>query len=107
MAGGDGVETEQKGPVQEPVELQVRIARNARVRGQALRVPGHVRLDYVAVEIAGEVEHVVGDAELLRYPPGVLHIRHRAATRVRRAAPQLHRGPDDLVAFLEHQGGGH
>ncbi len=105
MAGGDGVETEQTGAVQEPVELQVRIAGDARVRGQALCVPGHIGLDDVAVEIAGEVEHVVGDTELLRHPPGVLHIRHRAATRVRRAAPQLHRGPDDLVAFLEHQGG--
>ena len=57
----------------------------------------------LAVELLGQVEDVVGDAELLGHPAGVLDVGHRAAARVRRPAPQLERGPDHLMALLDQQ----
>ena len=107
VAGGHGVEPEQHGPAQEAVELQVPVALDAGVRGAAGRVVGHVGSHHVLVEVVGEREHVVGDAELLGHPPGVVDVGHRAAPRVTGAAPQLEGGADHLVALLLEQGGGH
>ena len=94
-------------PLQEPVELQVGVARDTGVRRPAPLVTGDVRPDHVPFEVSREVEHVMGDAELLRHPAGVLDVGHRATAGVRGATPELHRGPDDLMAILAHQGGGH
>ncbi len=105
VAGSNGVEAQQGRPLQEPVELQVSVARDTGVRRPAALVTGNVGPDYVTFEFPREVEHVVGDAELLRYAAGVLDVGHRAAARVRGASPELHRGPDDLMAFSPHQSG--
>src|SRR5581483_8973779 len=107
VSGGDSVEAELAGPVQEPVELEVPVALDARVGGASFRVGGHVRIDNMTVEVVGEVEHVVGHTELLSDTPSVLDVGDRAAARVAGAAPELHRGPDDVVALLQQQGGGH
>ena len=107
VAGGDGVEAQLVGPAQEAVELEVAVALDARVGRAPGGVGGDVRVDHVAVEVVGEVEDVVGDAELLGHPAGVLDVGHRAAARVAHAAPQLHGGADHVVALLEEQGGRH
>ncbi len=62
VTGGDGVETEQVGALAEPIELQVSIAFDARIRRETLAVGTHVRLDDVGMEVVGEVEHEVIDA---------------------------------------------
>ena len=59
----------------------------------------------VAVELLGQVEDVVVDAELLGHPAGVLDVGDRAAARVRLAAPELERGADDLMALLHQERG--
>ena len=66
---------------------------------------GHVRADDARVEVVGEVEDVVHDAELLGDPAGVLDVAHRAAARVTRAAPELHGGAHDVVTLLQQQRG--
>ena len=59
VTGGDGVEAEGVGPLQQPVELEVAVALDARVG----RAPGgvglDVGLDHVGQEVVAEVEHEV------------------------------------------------
>jgi hypothetical protein len=70
-------------------------------------VPLDERRHHVALELLGVVEDVVVDAEDLRDPPGVVDVADRATTRVRRAAPELQRGADDLVALFDQESRGH
>ena len=64
-------------------------------------------LDDLRLELVAEVPHVVGDAELLGHPPGVVDVAHRAAAGVGLAAPQLHRHAHDLVPGGQQAGRGH
>ena len=63
VAGGDGVEAEGVGPAEQPVELEVAVALDARVRRAAGGVGGDVGRHDVLVEVVAEVEDVVLDAE--------------------------------------------
>jgi hypothetical protein len=109
MTGGHGVETQGTGPVDQPVELQMPVAFDARIGGPPLRVTEHVGADHALFELGSEVEHVVDQPQLIGHPPGVLHIGHRAASRLRRAPPELEGGPDHPVGAeaLSQQGRRH
>ena len=63
-------------------------------------------LDDVGVEVVGEVEDEVVDAELLGDAAGVVDVGDGAAAGVALAAPQPHRHADDLVAVARSSGGG-
>ena len=89
------------------VELHGAVALDARVGRPPQCVLPHVGRHDVAVELLGQVEDVMGDAQLLGHPAGVLDVGHRAAARVRRPAPQLQRGADHLVALLHQERGRH
>ena len=52
------------------------------------------------VEVFGEVEHEMVDAELLSYATRIVDIGHAATAGVALTAPQTHRDADDLVALL-------
>jgi hypothetical protein len=106
MTGGDGVETQDVSALAEPVELEVAIALDARVRRQTLGVSAHVWIDDVGVEVVGEVEHQMIDVELLSYAAGVVDIGHRAAAGVALSTPQPHRDADHVVAGVDQLGGG-
>ena len=105
VAGGEEVEPERVGPLEQTPELHRPVALDARVR----RAPGRVRvdvgLDDGVVELVGEVEHVVRDAELGGDAPGVLDVGDAAAPGVGLAAPELERDAGDVVALLEQQRG--
>ncbi len=103
VARGQAVEAEPVGPVQQPIELHGAVALNARIRRPPRRVLPHIGRHDVAVELLGQVEDVVGDAELLGHPAGVLDVGDRAAARIGRPAPQLERGADHLVALLHQE----
>ena len=96
VAGRHRVEPERVGPLEQAVELEVAVALDARVGGPARGVAGDVRLDHMGLEVGGEVEDVVDDAELVGHPSGVVHVGHRAAARVGVAAPQLEGGTDHI-----------
>ena len=66
----------------------------------------HVRVDDVLVEVVGEVEHQVVDAQLLRHAAGVVDVGHRAAAGVAVAAPQPHGDAHHLVAVAQQLGRG-
>ena len=65
----------------------------------------YVWRDHIALEIVGQVEDVVRDTQLLGHPARVIDVGHRAAPRVRRATPQLERGPDDVMTLLHQERG--
>ena len=71
MAGGDGVEAQGQGPLQEGVELDALVAAHAGVGG----APGAVLVEEVGhdalFELLGQVPHVEGDAQDLGGPAGV------------------------------------
>ena len=101
VAGGDGVEAEQRrARAQEAIELEVAVALDARVRGEPGGVVGDVGPDHVGGEVVAEVEDEVLDAELVGDPAGVVDVAHRAAPRVGVAAPELEGDADDLVALV-------
>ncbi len=102
----DGIESQQIGALAEPVELQVSIAFDARVRREAFAVSTHVGIDDVGVEIVAEVEHEMVDVQLLCDTPGVVDIGDRTAAGIALAAPQAHRDTDDVVTGIDQFGGG-
>ena len=51
-------------------------------------------------KLLGEVEHIVGDPQLLSHPPGVLDVGDGTAARVRGAAPKFHGGATASCAGL-------
>ena len=71
--------------------------------------PCDVGIDDPLLEFGGEVEDVMDQTQLLGHPAGVLHVGHRTAARIGRAAPQLQRGPHHPAGTepLGEQGGGH
>ena len=89
VAGGHGVEPEPRGPLEEPVELEVPVALDAGVGRAALRVAGDVGIDDVGLEVGGEVEDVVDQAQLVGHPPGVVDVGDRAAAGVGRRHPTV------------------
>jgi hypothetical protein len=104
MAGSHGVKTKLPRPAEQTIELEVPVALDAWVRGSARGVIGHVGGDDVAAELLGEVEDMMGDAELLGHAPGIFDVGDRAATGVRRTAPQLHGRPHHVLTCLDEQG---
>jgi hypothetical protein len=94
-----------RGPLDEPVELEVPVALDARVGRATLGVAGHVGVDHVGLEFGNEVEDVVDQTELVGNPSGIVDVGHRAAARVGLAAPQFEGGPDHVggAVGLGHQ----
>ena len=82
-------------------ELDRAVALHARIRACGRPVLVDVEIDDRVVEVVGEVEHVVGDAELRGDAPGVLDVGDAAAAGVGLAAPQLQGHTGDVVALLE------
>jgi hypothetical protein len=101
VTGCDRVEAQHVGALAEPVELQVPVALDARVGCRAVGVRVDVRLHDVRVEVVGEVEDEVIDAELLRHSPRIVDIGDGTATGVAGASPQAHGQAHDLVARVE------
>ena len=87
VAGCDGVEPEDSGPVGEPGELHVAIALDARVRRLAGDVGRHVRVDDVPVEVVAEVEHDVVDARVAARRAARRRRRRRCSIRCRSHHP--------------------
>ena len=81
MTGRDLVEAELLGPLEHAPELHRAVALDARVRRLARRVRVDVGRDDVGVELVGEVEHVVRDAELRGDPARVLDVGRRCSSR--------------------------
>jgi hypothetical protein len=106
VTGSYGVEAEADPPVEEAPELEVPVALDARVRRATGRVSTYVRSNDAALELLGEVEDVVIDAEAIGHPPGVVDVGNRAAARIRSTAPELHGGSDDVMALLAQHSGG-
>ena len=106
MARGDGVESQQVGALAEPVELQVPVAFDARIRCQPFAVGTHVRIHDVAIEVVTEVEDEMVDVQLLRHSSGIVDIGDRTATGIALASPQPHGDADDVVAGVDQLGGG-
>ena len=80
--------------IEQPVELEMPVALDARVGRPPVGVAAHVGVDHVPLELGREVEDVVDDPELVGNPAGVLDVGDRAAPRVGRPAPQLEGGAD-------------
>ena len=107
VARGQPVEAQAVRPRQQPVELDGPVALDAGIGRPSPCVRLHVGRHHVPVELLGQVEDVVLDTKLLGYPPGVIDVGHRAASRVGGASPQLERGPHDVVPLLDQERGGH
>ncbi len=106
MAGGHSVEAQQIGALAQPVELEVAVALDARVGGDTVAVGLDIGVDDGRVEVVGEVEHQVIDAQLLGDAAGVVDVGHRAAPGVAFAAPEPHRDAHHLVAGGDQFGRG-
>lgn len=106
MTGGNGVETEDVGSFEQTIELDVAIAFDARIGRHAVRVIGDVRIDDRPLEVVGEVEDEVVDAQLLSDSPRVVDVAHAAASRVALPSPEPQGDADDVVSgFFQQRGG--
>ena len=101
------LEAEANGTVEKPAELQVPVALHAGVGGPPEGMRLDIRRHDLALELLGEVEDVMVDPQPCRDPPRVVHVAHRAASRVACAAPELHGGRDNVIALFEQQCGSH
>ncbi len=102
------------GHLEETVELDVVVTERARDGRAAGQVLGHERLHHAFLELLLEIDHVVGNADLLRHAAGIVDIFDRAAAAggsVRRQigqpplVPELHRQPDHALPLADQQRG--
>ena len=113
MSCRDVVGIQKHGPAEQEVELDLVVARETGMRSPAPVILFDEVVHDVRLKLALEVLHVVGDADGLAHPAGVLHVLDRAAALavggnvVALHRPQPHRDADDLVALLMQQQGRH
>ena len=116
VAGGDRLRADALGRFEEAVELDEVVAEGAGDGRAAGNVVVHKRLDHLRFEAVFEIDHVVGNAEVLRGPAGIVNVVERAAA-ARCAAggnqighalpvPQLHGHADHVCALPPEQSGG-
>ena len=111
VAGGDVLDPEAAGLLDQALELHLGVAPRAGDGRPAGEIVLHERRDHPLAERALEVDHVVGDAEPARDRPGVVQVLEgAAAAEGRRLAlrliVELHRHADDVVAGGLQQRGG-
>jgi hypothetical protein len=85
VAGGQDLGADRAGLGQKRRELDVLVALHARVGGLPGQVGGDEVLDHRVGELGLEVDHVVGDAEVVGDPAGVLDVARPAAATARGA----------------------
>ena len=106
VAGRDGVEPEDVGPIEETIELQVTIALDARIGRDAPCVVGDVRIDHRALKVVGEVEDEMIDPELLRHATCIVDVADTATARIAFPAPQTQCHTDDVMSgFFQESSG--
>ncbi len=99
------VKAQSRGSLEEHVELDVTVALDTGVRRLPVQMALDERGNHVTLELFGVVKDVVINAQDLGDATRVVDIGDRAATRVRRATPQLQGGAGHLVTRLQQQGG--
>src|SRR6266699_1200746 len=97
VAGCEPAGAERAGALPEDAELEVPVAARARVRGAAGHVLGDERTDDVPLEVVGEVEDVVREAEAVGDRARVVEVVERAAAPAA-ARREAKRDADHLVA---------
>ena len=113
VPGGYVVGVQEHGTPEQEVELDFVIARETGMRSPAPVILFDEIVDDVGLKLALEVLHVVGDADGLAHPAGVLDVLYRAAPLavggnvVALHRPQAHGDANDLVALLLQQQGSH
>ena len=106
VAGGNGVEPERVGPLEQPAELDRPVALHTRIGCAAVGIRVHVGPHDTGLEVVGEVEHVMRDVELGGDAAGVFDVGGAAASGVGLAAPQLERHTRDVVPGVAQKRGG-
>ena len=80
VAGDDRVKTEGQRTVEDGGELDLLVARHARVGGATGGVLGHEPLDHLVAELRREIPDVVGDPEDVGHPSSIAGVLTGAAT---------------------------
>ena len=111
MARGDVVCVQEHGPAEEEVELDLVVAGQAGVGCSAPTVLLDEVVDHVLLELALEVEDVMGSVDELAYSSGVVHVLDRAAALgkgrevVAQGGPEAHGDADDVISLaLQEEG---
>ncbi len=111
VSGGDGIGAQSPGSIEQRGELQIAVAARAGQRRASRRVLADEVRDHLFLELALEIQDVVGDIDGSRHPPGVVQVVERAAAPECPLAigliVELHRQADDIVALFDQHGGGH
>ena len=119
VSGGDALGSDLPGGVQQLVELHVIVAKRAGDGGASLEVIVNERADDGLLELALEIDHVIGDAEVLGDAARVVDVVDGAAAmlpgglgvklvlKLRQAAlvPELHGEAYDRLAAVVQDGG--
>ena len=111
VARRDIVGVERAGALGQRRELQVPVAVDTGNRRPATDVLAHEVRDHLIVELALEIDDVVGNADARRYPPGVVQVVDRAtgaeADLSLALVIQLHREADHLVPLPREKRSSH
>src|SRR5487761_2190944 len=105
MPGCDRIKAKPLCSRKERVKFQVAVALHTGVRSPSASVLVRVDVDDVAVELLGEVEHVVLNPQVITDSARIGDILERAASRIAGTTPELHRRTDDLVTCLQLERG--
>jgi hypothetical protein len=79
VASGQQPEAQRSGTIHETTELDMTIALDARVRGPAGRMVGHIWAHDHRIKVITQVEDVVVDAEGVGHTSRIIHVRHGTA----------------------------
>jgi hypothetical protein len=100
MPSCDRIKSKFVGSLSQSFKLQVTIAFNARVWGNATLVRVNIGLNHMLIEFIREVEDDMLNSDLLSNTPRIVDIRHTATSGVALATPQPHRHAYNLVTLF-------
>jgi hypothetical protein len=111
MPRGQGLGAQFFGLAEQETELDPVVAVDAGVGSSAPQLLLDKVLDHLFFESLLQVDHVVGDSEMVRHPAGILDIIDGTAAAERSfpvlsLIPKMHRQPDDFIPFLLQKGRG-
>ena len=82
MAGGDVLRSNGQTLVQQSLPLHVPVTGNTGIRRSSMQILLHEIIHHVLPEFSFKIHHIIGNAQMIRHSPGVLHRAQAAAARI-------------------------
>ena len=109
MSGSQVFHAQGNGLLKENAKLKILVTDNAGVRGPAPGILGEEIIDYIIIQGLAHIQDIMPDAQLVRYPAGIIYGILAAAGRLPPPVVgevKTHSYADNLIALFFQKGRG-